>query len=464
MKQPKHHFFLESRANKSGKRLIYLNFNYGFKEYDLVNKKDDYLTLKISTQWSIEKEYWLDKPEYRANKSYVGKYGKDLNNFLDKIERIVYNQLSIFRNEHDENPHPNILKRLVFEKLGRMDKPSSDYLITEYIENTIAKRSKLPPNSKKYWSQRTIVQYSNLKAHLKRYEKSTNTPLTFSNLSEIQYWDIFDNINKHHKETQGSFLKHNTIAKICKHLRTILRDASGNDIEIGFKWDKGEYKINEVTTKNNTGLDEEQLLEIFHTDTRHSREFDNARNYILFSSLTALRLGDMEQLYNCKVETFEVNNERFEGFKTKIRKAQDNSTELYAVIPLSKPLLKLIEENNGEFPKFPSRPVIRRQLKKFLKSLEFNNLVEYKERYYSQTDYEIETHHQWEVFTAHSCRYTFITNMSKLGVPENVVKNITHPTVKARSILAGYNLSTLEDNAYTLMTHLKNKRSKIYDF
>lgn len=142
-----------------------------------------------------------------------------------------------------------------------------------------------------------MAQYNNLKAQLEHYETRTNTPLTFAKLSEYQYWDIFDKINKRNQDNKGDSIKHKTIAKICKHLRAILEDAKNKDIEIGFKWDDNDFK---VKTENNTALDEKQLLEIYNTDTAHSKEFTNARNFILFSSLTALRIGDMVELHKCQ--------------------------------------------------------------------------------------------------------------------------------------------------------------------
>ena len=87
MKQPTHFFNLEATENKNGNRLIYFNLNYGYREYNPIKKDLKYIPLKISTQWSIKEEYWVWKPTYRANKNYVSKYGKDINNVLDKIEK-----------------------------------------------------------------------------------------------------------------------------------------------------------------------------------------------------------------------------------------------------------------------------------------------------------------------------------------------------------------------------------------
>lgn len=473
MKPPKYFFNLESKPNKSGKHLIYFNLSYGYKTYNPVTDKYNYKNLRISTEYSIGKKYWIlikktespdGEPIYKANQEYVKRFGKDLNVTLEKIKTLSIDQLNFFRNEHHTNPEPIELKRIVLEKLGRQDKISTDVLITQFIDKVIADRKKLPPTSKKYWSQKTIKQYENLKAHLENYETGSEKKITLANLDETQYWNIFDSINERYKQIEGSPIKHNTIAKICKHLRAIFKIAEDQNLKIGFKWNKTDYKINEVTTENNTGLDQEQLLTIYNTDCKHSKEFTNARNYILFSSLTALRIGEMVELHNCQVDTYVVDKIKFKGFKTKIRKAQDNSTELFVIIPLAQPLLEIIKLNGNKFPKFPSKPVLGRQIKKFLKFLKFNDIVQFKERYYTEQGYRLENHEQHTVFSPHSCRYTFITNMSKLGIPESIVKNITHPTIQARNILDGYNLSTMKDNAYSLRKYLINQKSKIYKY
>lgn len=464
MKQPKYHFYLESRKNQSGDQLIYFCLNYGFKEYNPSSKKYRYLTLKISTRWSILKVYWDGKPNYRANQTYVRKHGKDINSALNHVKDTSIDQLLLYRNEHKANPHPDVLKKRIFKELERIPKESNDVLITDYIDSTIQHRQSLPSSSKKYWGNNTIKQYKNLKAHIETHQGISNKILSFGTLDEAEYWKLFNVINDNYKEKEGVPIKHNTIAKICKHLRAILKDADNNDIDIAIKLERSEYKISEVKVDNNTSLDEEQLFKIFNADTSHSSEFNNARNYILFSSLTALRLGDMKELYNCKVETYTVNKVSFKGFKTKIRKTRGVTNELQIIIPLANPLLELIKENGGEFPKFPSNQAIGRQIKKFLKFMKFDQTLEFKEWYYGESEPRIEKHYQYEVFSPHSCRYTFITNMSKLRVPEQVVKNITHPTVKDRNILDGYNLSSLEDNAYSLLWHLNESDSEIFKF
>jgi hypothetical protein len=482
MKPAKYFFNLEAKPNKSGKHLIYFNLNYGFKTYNPITEKHQYKYLRLSTEHSILKDYWIQikktdsidgEPIYKANQTYVRKFGKDLNVALENIKTISISQLRIYKDTYNLNPEPKELKRLVLEKLNRIEKRSTDVLITKFIDKVISERRSLPSSSKKHWSKTTAKQYNNLKIHIEHYQTRDNISLTFLNLNEKSYWRFFEAINEIHIEKQliedkplikGKPIKYNTIAKICKQLRVVLGATSEHKIEIGFNWNDTKYKINEVKTENHTSLNESQLQTIIDEDVSHSKEFINARNYILVSSLTGLRLGDMKEVYNCKIEIFKSQQKKFKGFQTRIRKSQENRDELYTIIPLAKVLIKIVNENNGNLPSFPSSAVLGRQIKKYLKFLKFNDEIEFRERYYPESEYRLEKHKQSDKFTPHSCRYTFITNMSQLDVPESVVKNITHPTVKARSILAGYDLSNMQDNAYKLIRNLKGKKSKVYKY
>ena len=154
MKQPKHNFNLEAEPNNAGEHLIFFNLSYGAREYIASKQTINYTPLRISTQWSIKKEYWNDRPTYRANQTYVKKFGKDLNNVLDKIERISYEQLSNYRNINEEDPTTEELKQLVFEKLKRIPKIENDIAITNYIDAQVTERTTVNITSSKSQSER----------------------------------------------------------------------------------------------------------------------------------------------------------------------------------------------------------------------------------------------------------------------------------------------------------------------
>ena len=464
MKQPKHFFNLESTKNNNGSRLIYFNLNYGYKEYDPTNNRFKYIPMKISTQWSIKEEHWMGKPTYRVNSSYVRKFGKDINNILDKIEKMAYDQLSIYRNTHETEPTPDQLKKIVLEKIGRIEKSTTDKVITDYIIERVNDRTTTNITSKKRWSKETGKQYTNLKNHIINYQNKKGIILTFGKLNGELYMDFFKTINEIFKEETGENYAHNTIAKENKHFRALLRDATENNIEVGFNFRKNEYFIRTRTNKDETFLTEEQLQTIINTDVSHSKELTHAKNYIIISSFTGLRIGDMIFLHELEPEKQIYDSKKYYCFTTRIRKSQENKDELIASIPILEPVKKLLSQNNNEFPKFTSKPNIRKCIKKLLIHLKFENKVISKHYFYLIDKPKIEIEKLQDIFTPHDCRSTFITNLKNMGIHDEDIKPITHPKLKNTSIIQIYDKTNMTSKAVNFIKAINSKQSKLYKY
>jgi len=462
-KTAKSHFYLEQKQNAFGERLISLNFSYGYRLIDPISHRTIYKPIKISTRQVIAPKYWDGRPKYRANRKYVLSKGKDLNNYLDRIENIAYTQLSLYRDAHDKNPNPNELKELIEIKLQRKEKPEKEVYIIDYIKKQIELRTSLSVGSKKKWSQATAIQYQNLINHIEYYETEKNIKLTFSNFTKELYLDFFETLNQQRIKEHGVPYLINGLAKICKHLYTILNSAYDDELRISFKFKSGDLKIQEVKSQSGTHLTSEHLERIIKSDVSHSKEFTNAKNYIVISSLTGLRIGDMKKLHESNIETFISNNVSFKGFKTKIRKSIENKNELLVVIPVSLHIDNLIKRYDNQFPSFPSQPVLRRQIRKLLKHLEIDSPVKITKRFYPDQEQSF-LKPQYEVFSPHDCRRTFITNLKQLGISNDIIGNITHPTIKYKSILDSYDKSSLSDNALKLINALSDKTSNIFNF
>lgn len=464
MKQPTHFFNLESKPSNEGKHLIYFNLSYGYKEYSTSNNRYRYIPLRISTQWSIKKEYW-DEGNYCANITYTRKFGKDLNNALERINKICYAQLSYLRNLNDLDPAPLDLKNLVLEKLNRIEKPNTDVVITEFIKRTIDRRTNLPNTSTESWKQSTANQYTNLINHIKKHENKHGKTLTFGNLTEEVYWDFFKTINDIEKEENGNYYKQSTISKDCKHLRAIFNCANEENIHIGINYSKRSLKIQPAKKKYEVYLTEAQLTKIINEDVSHSKEFQHARSYIILSSfLGGLRIGDMKHLHELCMETITHQSESYDVVTTRIRKSQENTVELISTIPVLKPVRNLLSENAGKFPKLPSEPTLRKNIKKFLKHLKFDDKIIVKHNYYLVDDVEVKYEPLHRLFTPHDCRRTFITNLKLIGIQNDTIEPITHPKVKYASILDSYDKSTLNDRAVKLIKQLISKSSGIFQY
>lgn len=464
MKQPKHFFNLETKKNKAGEHRIFFNLSYGEKEFTFANQTAKYTPLRISTKWSIKKEYWNDKPTYRANKTYVSKFGVDLNNELAKIEKTAYTQLSNFRSTHEREPSILELKQLVFEKLNRISKQNHDVLIKDYITKSVETRTNLEITSQKRWSKSTGEQYSNLKNHIENYENSKGIILTFGDLTGEVFMDFFKEINELNKKVTGEYYAHNTVAKENKHFRALLNCANEDEIAIGFKYSKKEYFIKRREIKNENFLSIEQLQTIINTDVSHSKEFAHARNYLILSSFTGLRIGDMVHLHEVKPEILTHNSKKYECFTTRIRKSQENKDELITTIPILLPVKEYLKLNEKKFPRFPAQSNIRKDIKKFLIHLKFENIFEVKKYYYTIDSVVTTQEKLCDIFTPHDCRSTFISNLKDLGIHDEDIEPITHPKHKYTSIVQVYDKTALVGKAVTLINALKSKKSQLYKY
>ncbi|HRE76235.1 MAG TPA: hypothetical protein PLL09_00275 [Flavobacterium sp.] len=464
MKKPTHFFNLESKPNKLGEHLIFFNLSYGYKTYNYKLNKFNYVPLRISTKWNLKKEYWNDQPIYRANQTYVKRFGRDLNVLLDKIEKASYDQLSYFRNTFDRDPSTKELKQLIEEKLNRTSKASIHIGIVEYTEKLIAKRTSLSNNELGHWDTSTGNQYQAVANRLKRYDTYNNSTLTFGDITEEQYWDYFKTINNFHMEDNGNYYTQTTMNKEFRSIRAIFNCAKEENIKINIDYSKKSLKIATNKSTYETYLNEEQLSVIINTDTSHSQEFTHAKNYIILSSFTGLRIGDMTHLYELKPEIIVHDSKKYHCFTTKIRKSNENVEELITTIPILKPVKMILELNNNQFPKFTSQPNIRKVIKKFLKHLKFDNETITKTKYYLVDEPKIEKKKQHELFGPHDCRRTFITNLKQLGIQNDAIEPITHPKIKNVSVLDGYDKSTLNDRAVKLIKQVNSKKSKLFKY
>lgn len=464
MRKPKHFFNLEPKPNLSNEHLIFFNLTYGYREFNPKTNNVKYIPFRISTQWSIRKEYWNGRPSYRSNSTYVRKYGKDLNNNLDKIERITYDQLSNFRNIHEKEPSPDELKKLVFEKLDRIEKISNDMTIADYIEEQVKIRTTVNITSTKRWKTTTGNQYTNLVNHIKNYEANKNVVLTFSKLTGDIFMDFFKVINEINKKETGELYAHNTISKENKHFRAILNCAVEDEIEIGFNHKKKEYLIRKRNIENEIFLTSNQLLTVINTDVSHSKELTHAKNYLILSSFTGLRIGDMVYLHELKPEIQTHNLKKYNCFTTRIRKSQENKEDLITTIPLLKPVKDLIKLYNNEFPKFPSQTNIRKDITKLLKHLKFENIIDVKKYYYTIDNVVITKEKLCDIYTPHDCRSSFISNLKELGIHDEDIEPITHPKHKYTSIVQVYDKTTMLSKAVNFITTLNQKKSSLFKY
>jgi len=451
-RNPKYHFIL-SNNNKDGTSLIFINFSYGY--YEVINSKKKYKTLKLSTKKVIDPKYWdKTKGNQRANKKHVSKYGRTLNNTLESIAKGLSEELTNFRTLNKNNPTPQELKALFNDEDNYKQKITH---IVDYTTKYITERSKLPKSSDLYLNYRLKQQYEDLVKHLNDYQDTAKLTLSFENLKNEQYWDFFEVINNLKEQKSGTPYTINNISRICKNLRAILNSADEGNINIGFKFKARGLKIKEVKASTNIYISLTNLNTIIQSTPETPQEVV-AKNYVILASLTGLRIENVENLHTIEPNLYKKGSESFYGFESPINKTDD----LSVIFPVMKPIKKILEENNGRFPKFPSKPKIRLNIKSFLKRLKLNDKVIVTHQYYPDIKV-IEDKELHEVITPHDCKKTFVTNLNKLDINYDLIAKFAHPKKSSGSMTGYYDNSDLIDNAIQLINNLKDKESSIYN-
>jgi hypothetical protein len=321
----KYFFNLESRPQKSGKRLIFFNLSYGYKRVS-ANGIAKYIPMRISVRKSIDSKYW-DSEKQKANKEYVRKYGASLNNWLDKIRIGAMEILESHFVQNRSKPEPAYLKSLVEFKLGLTEKsPTEKILIVDFILDKIKERSQLPFNNKNYWSTGSVKNYTNLANIIKLYEEETNSKLMFETLNDDIYWGFFSVINQLYFKENKAYYTVTTMAKICKNLRAIMKLAEDEGIDVGLKYSNSKYKIHERKASFETYLTEEQIYKIINYQS-DDNDLMTIKNFTIIALFTGLRFDDLIHLHELKDGDF-IEKEGVKYFITKVRKSRENKEDL----------------------------------------------------------------------------------------------------------------------------------------
>ena len=458
---------LESKSNKDNTKLLYFNMSYGYKIFNARKGKYEYKNLRLSTQCSFLNDFW-DKSTNRLNSSGTRILGNGINNHIGQLEELPIFHYKQFRKEHDRKPTPEELKKLIFIDLERAEKENKYVIITDYVTNLIARRTSIPSTSREHWKEGTKTQYENLIRLLELYETKTNSCLTFGELTEDIYWNFYEVINHFYHEKNKVYYTITNMAKFSKQLKTIFNCAVNDDIKIGINHEKRNLKIHPADASHETFLTEVQLQKIINEDVSTNPQFIEARNYLIISSFTALRIDDVVHLHEVSLESEIRDNVQYDYFITKIRKTNNHGMTLEVALPILKPVRDLLKANSNKFPTFSSQPTIRKNIKAFLKHLKFNDKIPVSIHYYLPANIKADNtptfKQQHEVFTPHDCRSTFITNLLQLPIAESIIEPLTHPKAIKESMMKLYNKSTLIEKMMLFVSELNKKESKLYRY
>jgi len=489
MKQPVLRFYLDGRPNKKGERQIFLDISIGYSETDLTkqikqfaSERKKYKPVKISTHCRIKPEnfgVYIQKGKRTVlvfDETVFNKYSRSNRSVKIKLAKIrnavneVTNQFYIT----EKDPSPEVFKEALEVQLGRKKKEIiKEETVLEFLYAKIeTDRENLKMKKKGAISANHIKTYVSLSRMFENYHIATNTQVGFSDFNDIKfYWNFFevvdaiyrgeievDNPNqkkKQRKDPTGYGVK--SINKYIKLLHRVLALGKAKGYNVALDLSDNSLSLENPPAEKEIYLNEQEILKAVNNSVFGNEELENARQYLVMASLMGLRIEDMENLHTLKPEHFSGKKRSFLGVRVNI-----NKTKSQAIIPILKPVRKILEKNDNRFPVFKERST-NVGLKNVCELLEINSLETRTKISFNQGKIVNEGIPKHELISTHDCRRSFITNLLANNVHGERVKYITHPkSVDTKDMMALYNKADLIDKAESFLLELEDSKSELY--
>lgn len=393
-------YYLNSRANAKGQKLILLYFRYTRKQ------------IVISTNELILPDDW-DIEDQRAKARHTG-YSY-LNSSLLKYEAAL---LNIFqqRKYHNLSLLPSDLKPEFEKVLQPFPVESNNELEPEqslsgFINSQISQleSTKNPNTLKTYRRARDILQ---------EFEKTVlKQPLLFSNinLEFYQKWKEF--VITRYKFSNNSINKHTGIIKL------FMSEAADRNLHQNFTYRSRKFNTAREGV-DSIYLNEEEISDILSLDLSSNERLERVRDLFIIGCRTGLRFSDLS---NLREENISESKRYFNISKTK-------KTDASLKIPIHNDVLEIIEKYKEKTGKYIPSPISNQKMNKYLKEIgaiaNLNSEISVVSKIGNQRTQE--KVNKYELITCHTARRSFATNEYLAGTPPYIIMAITgHKTEKA---------------------------------
>lgn len=429
-RQPQVHFRLKPK-DKSGKRLIYLEFLYSgrrlFYSFGQTVRPED---------WNGGKQTVKDKQATTAD----GKFA--LNDLLDNLKKVCKKTY----NESLKNgiPEPEVLRAAMEDFInqnnseGKAAKPTLYTLADRFVSGEIKHKGKDKSKS-------SLQNYAAVLRHLKEFEAAKKYKVDFDTINLDFFYSYVTYLQKTKK------LAVNTIAKDISILKVFMGEAVDMDYTDNLKFKHKKFSFNEEET-DQIYLKEEELHRLYAFDLSHNKKLEQVRDLFIFGAWVGLRISDYS---NIKPENIvQIDGGYFIDITTQ-------KTKERVIIPCNPVVLEIFNKyshNTNKLPKAISDQKFNEYIKEACKlageaeSNPVKSMLE-KGRLNSKPGLML-----WECVSSHTCRRSFATNYYLQGFPTiDLMKITTHKT--ERSFLKYIRVSKL-DTAKRMAAHIKENWSK----
>jgi len=431
-----------------------------------IDTKIYYDKFQFSLETSILPKYFGVIKEKRGVKNFV--YDKDTvaknykNNkqFRDKLKKFETDIEIAIAHFYDEEPTAKEFKDYLMSVSNRNARRTKEtFTVIKFLKNHIHHLESIIGSGRRdEVKDSTIDAFRNIIPWLNRYEEATNNVLTFENLNEKTYreiWDVANNIRQgkikiasYDYNPKPAFAP-NTIRVYQTYLLLLCKQAKKDGIEIKLDY-SDKNLINEAlkghTEKTKAYISENDLQKVINY-VPLTPNLKLAKEYIILASLTGMRLQSMLEANNREIE---LCNDKENGYDFYYLHTIQEKTGTECYTPLFGDALTIIQNNGNRFPNFNTIMLanLNKNIRKVL------NYVEIK---YAS------------LISSHNCRSSFVSNLSLLSLSETVISYVTHPGKKDRKTSVYiYDRRNMTDKAKMFVDEIirvnKVKHSKIYNF
>ena len=463
MKQPSVRFLLKSKHKnidlRNSPEMVYAEISGAFV-FQIDSDVKKYKKFRISLEVKVKPNYFGIIKEKKGIKNYV--YDKTTVANSEKFNKPFRIKLLEFENNldntyiHFQNTEPTAqeFKEYLISLYGRKErKPKQTFTILNYYLNHIKElESRIGSGRKDEIKKTSIDSYKNVIPCLKRYNEYLGRELTFDDINEKTYrdiWKVLDGIRIGEIKIPSYTLKpksklaNGTVKTYQTCLIASWKAAVKDGISINLDLNDTNL-INEATTdaskKTSAYLKESEILDVikYIPSTDYQKL---AKEYIILACLTGMRLQSMREASNRQIEFYSENKTSFYYIHT-----YQEKTSSECLTPLFSLAYSLINSNNNKFPNF--------------KDIKLQNLNENIRRVLSDIGIL-----NFELFSTHNMRSSFATNLDKLGISEYFINLVTHPAKKNKSTSLHVYIKTNMLEKATIFTNeiirINKQKSKI---
>ena len=245
--------------------------------------------------------------------------------------------------------------------------------------------------------------------------------------------DVYEFVNWLEEDDYNSA----TIERNVGRLKFFLNRAAEMSLKVSQVRNQRIYIDKESSEVESVYLNEEEIQKIYNLDLSHDFELDNARDNLIISCFSGLRVSDLMTGLN-------TDNIK-EGFIS----VKTNKTKTFVTIPVHKMVESILRKRFGQLPKKTTTFEYNRLIRIVCQLAEIDNQILAKVWNSSKKRKEIKYVKKYEAIGSHTARRSFASNLYG-KVPNEVIQSVAGWS--SSEMISHYNKTSKKEYAEQLKT------------